>query len=577
MKSCKQRYADGGVVAKETPEQLMARMAAKYGVGSSSSQESPPAPKPAAVPQATGQSVSIGKTIDAISSRNNELRKAANYANGGVVQRIAEFRGKGGPKDDKIPVKVAGNEINVSNGEKAVILPAATAKNPLAIAQIENIIQATNGAPPNQALKDGGGYMNGSVPEEEKPKPAGAVSQAIATTDSVGNTYVPEKGFNPGQAIVNLFKDSATAARTGTPYSDVVGARERGEATQSPATIATPQAAPSPLSTVKPGEGVTSMGSPAAADFSSNPTAPAAPDLKVSDTSQSGISKVTGAGMKSPLYTNVSDPAAAVDGLKAADANTVNMKAGNEAMARENALRQELIDKQQPGGAVAIGNPVDESNALLNKWDRQYKDQQAARDIARMGPRQAQAAAHLMAANRTAETAAQGQAIAANTARGVQDVTMRGQDISADTALSDQRNRLQMERERVAGNPLDQETKRLGNESQQRIAKLQQAIINPATDDATRAIASRNLLALNGKTDPAPYRAFQVGGGTNAMGEKEAADVAVVNERTGEVMRSGKGQQPQAIPAANEREAGKVYDTPKGKMIWRGNGWEMVK
>jgi hypothetical protein len=61
------------------------------------------------------------------------------------------------------------------------------------------------------------------------------------------------------------------------------------------------------------------------------------------------------------------------------------------------------------------------------------------------------------------------------------------------------------------------------------------------------------------------------------MGEKEAADVAVVNERTGEVMRSGKGQQPQAIPAANEREVGKVYDTPKGKMIWRGNGWEMVK
>jgi len=154
---------------------------------------------------------------------------------------------------------------------------------------------------------------------------------------------------------------------------------------------------------------------------------------------------------------------------------------------------------------------------------------------------------------------------------------MRGQDISADTALSDQRNRLQMERERVAGNPLDQETKRLGNESQQRIAKLQQSIIDPATDDATRVIASRNLLALNGKTEPAPYRAIQVGGGTNAMGEKEAADVAVVNERTGEVSRTGKGQPPQAIPAANEREIGKVYDTPRGKMVWRGNGWEMVK
>lgn len=574
MKNCKKRYADGGVVAKETPEQLLARISGKYGVGTGSPQEpAAPVQQPARTAQAQEPATQVGNVLSAVARRNEELRKAANYANGGVVQ----FRGKGGPKDDKIPVKVAGNEINVSNGEKAVILPAETAKNPLAIAQIEDIIQATNGAPPNRVLKDGGMYMNGAVPDEEKPRPTGAVSQAIATTDSVGNTYVPEKGFNPGQAIVNLFKDSATAARTGTPYSDVVGARERGEATQSPATIATPQAAPSPLSTVKPGEGVTSMGSPAAADFSSNPTAPAAPDLKVSDTSQSGISKVTGAGMKSPLYTNVSDPAAAVDGLKAAEANTVNMKAGNEALARENALRQELIDKQQPGGAVAIGNPADASNALLAKWDGEYRDQQAVKSLAGMSPRQAQAAAHLMAANRSAETASQGQAIAANTARGVQDVAMRGQDISADTALSDQRNRLQMERERVAGNPLDQETKRLGNESQQRIAKLQQSIIDPATDDATRVIASRNLLALNGKTEPAPYRAIQVGGGTNAMGEKEAADVAVVNERTGEVSRTGKGQPPQAIPAANEREIGKVYDTPRGKMAWRGNGWEMVK
>jgi hypothetical protein len=561
MKSCKQRYADGGVVAKETPEQLMARMAAKYGVGSSSSQESPPAPKPAAVPQATGQSVSIGKTIDAISSRNNELRKAANYANGGVVQKIAEFRGKGGPKDDKIPVKVAGNEINVSNGEKAVILPAATAKNPLAIAQIEDIIQATNGAPPNRVLKDGGMYMRGLL----EPDPANGFDPQThkgvqpLLPGHVPGTETPLGGENPLKSIAAVLPQES-------PLRNVIE-KQPSSIPQTTAPMNRAGAPGSPLSTVKPGEGVTSTGAPAAADFSSNPTAPAAPDLKVSDTSQSGISKVTGAGMKSPLYTNVSDPAAAVDGLKAAEANTVNMKAGNEALARENALRQEIIDKQQPGAMIAIADQGRaETQALMDKWGRE----QATQALSRMNPRDSGAVAHLMAADRHAETAANGQALAANTA-------MRGQDITANTAMADQQNRMKMERERVAGNPLDQETKRLGNESQQRIAKLQQAIIDPATDDATRAIASRNLLALNGKTEPAPYRAIQVGGGTNAMGEKEAADVAVVNERTGEVSRTGKGQPPQAIPAANEREIGKVYDTPRGKMVWRGNGWEMVK
>lgn len=561
MKNCKKRYADGGVVAKETPEQLLARISGKYGVGTGSPQEpAAPVQQPARTAPAQEPAAPVGNVLNAVARRNEELRKAANYANGGVVQ----FRGKGGPKDDKIPVKVAGNEINVSNGEKAVILPAETAKNPLAIAQIEDIIQATNGAPPNRVLKDGGMYMRGLL----EPDPANGFDPQThkgvqpLLPGHVPGTETPLGGENPLKSIAAVLPQES-------PLRNVIE-KQPSSIPQTTAPMNRAGAPGSPLSTVKPGEGVTSTGAPAAADFSSNPTAPAAPDLKVSDTSQSGISKVTGAGMKSPLYTNVSDPAAAVDGLKAAEANTVNMKAGNEALARENALRQELIDKQQPGGAVAIGNPVDESNALLNKWDRQYQDQQAARDIASMRPRQAQAAAHLMAANRTAETAANGQALAANTA-------MRGQDITANTAMADQQNRMKMERERVAGNPLDQETKRLGNELQKRIAKLQQAIIDPATDDATRAIASRNLLALNGKTDPAPYRAFQVGGGTNAMGEKEAADVAVVNERTGEVMRSGKGQQPQAIPAANEREVGKVYDTPKGKMIWRGNGWEMVK
>lgn len=39
----------------------------------------------------------------------------------------------------------------------------------------------------------------------------------------------------------------------------------------------------------------------------------------------------------------------------------------------------------------------------------------------------------------------------------------------------------------------------------------------------------------------------------------------------------GKAAAPAGIPPVGERKVGQPYDTPKGKMIWRGNGWEPVK
>lgn len=72
--------------------------------------------------------------------RRKQMKEAMSYEAGGMVR----FAGKGGPRDDRIPVKVAGQEINVSDGENAVILPAKTAANPAALYAIGGIIQATN-------------------------------------------------------------------------------------------------------------------------------------------------------------------------------------------------------------------------------------------------------------------------------------------------------------------------------------------------------------------------------------------------------------------------------------------------
>lgn len=93
---------------------------------------------------------------------NAQARDA--YADGGAVRQV-EFQGPGGPREDKIPVRFAGADIRVSDGERGLILPAKTAANPQAVDAIEDIIQGTNdGRSPRRGLGDGGRYADGLDP-----------------------------------------------------------------------------------------------------------------------------------------------------------------------------------------------------------------------------------------------------------------------------------------------------------------------------------------------------------------------------------------------------------------------------
>ena len=87
-------------------------------------------------------------------------------ADGGMVRH--RFEGKGGPRDDQIPVTVAGEKIKVSDGEEAVILPAKTAKSPQAIAQIADAIQQSNDEEGDQRGARHGQYR----PPTEQPRAA---------------------------------------------------------------------------------------------------------------------------------------------------------------------------------------------------------------------------------------------------------------------------------------------------------------------------------------------------------------------------------------------------------------------
>lgn len=119
------------------------------------------------------------------------------FANGGIPprgnQQIADgltqharFEGKGGPREDQIPVKVAGQNIKVSDGEEAMIIPAKTAANPEAMKAIMDIIRQTNdGREPGVQLKEGGKYARGlverdfSIPEDQQTE--ATIAQANKT------------------------------------------------------------------------------------------------------------------------------------------------------------------------------------------------------------------------------------------------------------------------------------------------------------------------------------------------------------------------------------------------------------
>jgi len=114
----------------------------------------------AALPDATQAQPMPAMPANPMDSPSRRSRGRQQFADGGMVK----FAGKGGPRDDKIPVKVAGENIRVSDGESAVILPAKTAANPQAVQAIGQVIQQSNdGRAPDMGIKNGGNYKDGEL------------------------------------------------------------------------------------------------------------------------------------------------------------------------------------------------------------------------------------------------------------------------------------------------------------------------------------------------------------------------------------------------------------------------------
>ena len=177
---------------------------------------------------------------NAVITAGQTLGQPANaFADGGMVK----FSGKGGPRDDQIPVKVAGAEIRVSDGEQAVILPAKTANNPGAVQEIGQIIQQSNdGRAPKMGMADGGRYARGAnaltpaelaaqiyqeqtgqqAPTGANPAPATRGVTGVFQSGSTASFQAPQHGQVGAQAPVRTDpgKYPYTGQAAQSPYQD---------------------------------------------------------------------------------------------------------------------------------------------------------------------------------------------------------------------------------------------------------------------------------------------------------------------------------------------------------------------
>ena len=161
-------FADGG---KIDPEELMRRMASKYGTTGAAQAAPQPAPQPVqqAQPQAKPQGI-VGGVIGALSGRKEQLeqqeRKALGYANGGKIQ------GPGTPTSDDIDAEVVETKepIKVSTGERIVShaqgqLLERVAKG-IGYKSLDDLLEAGTGKPVGPTIKGGkvaaedGGVVN---------------------------------------------------------------------------------------------------------------------------------------------------------------------------------------------------------------------------------------------------------------------------------------------------------------------------------------------------------------------------------------------------------------------------------
>ena len=235
---------------------------------------------------------------------------------------------------------------------------------------------------------------------------------------------------------------------------------------------------------------------------------------------------------------------------------TMDMASANAVDQRANNVRQQMIDAQvgngtgkpvswqdQHGNADPEKQRIADSNALLNKWDKQYQNGQMIAEMGR-NPRAAQGIAQLAAAAGHDEAVMRGQDIAATNAASGDMTARRGQDVAAKNEAA-----------KLAGNPQEQQLKQAqaqGIMAQTDTAKMLADLEKKAIAGDANALATYR--ALTTKAKDGKYSAHVVGGGVNELGQPQPQYLGVTGaDGSVQFHRPGKqGQQAQAPASAIE-------------------------
>ncbi len=240
------------------------------------------------------------------------MKRRKCMADGGIKHlaagTVTPIRGRGTATSDSLEAIVAGDEVRLSDGEAAAILPAKTAQNRAAVAAIKGIIEATNGKPP---VSGGGRYQAGIAKLDEEtgnssilpalpeggmlatPQRRQRVAQAITDAPAIGNPLTIFGGPKPitaqqmygsapppndfQQRIIEgqgLRPDVGLTGRRAVPLQAEFSNEGRGSAV-----LATNYARPAPTIPVQP---------PVAAEASGGPSTPSLPDAAVPQTQYPG-------------------------------------------------------------------------------------------------------------------------------------------------------------------------------------------------------------------------------------------------------------------------------------------------
>lgn len=205
-KCAKRAFQNGGAVSKA--DQLMAEMAAKYGVsGNAQPQPAPqqPAPQPATVQQQAPQPQQrgIGGILGIVGGRQQQIDKASGFRNGGKIQ------GPGTPTSDSIPAKVneTGEGIAVSTDERILsadqdaMLEAMARKS--GFDSLDAMLEAGTGKPVGPTIKAGKrAAADGLSPYEEQKRiqAFGATPPTLGTGLNGMTRANPDTSFVTGSA-----------------------------------------------------------------------------------------------------------------------------------------------------------------------------------------------------------------------------------------------------------------------------------------------------------------------------------------------------------------------------------------